>query len=185
MTKCLIVLIGPSGVGKSSFLERALSEYKNLRDVVTYTTRPMRPGESEGCPYHFVSKEKFESLKAQNFFVEWAQVHEKSYGTPKDQIDKAWKEGVGVIIDLDVQGARSLKKIYPFATTVFLKPPSMDALRQRLQKRGEPADLNLRLENAKRELAHAEEFDEVLVNDDFDQAFSIFRKIVEKAFKNQ
>lgn len=185
MKPCFIILIGPSGVGKSSFLERALKDYPNLRDVTTYTTRPLRAGESEGNPYHFVTKEKFEDLKKQNFFVEWAQVHDKFYGTPKDQLDRAWANHLGVIIDLDIQGARSIKKLYPFAVTVFLKPPSLDALRQRLMKRGQTTDLELRLANAQKELAVAGEFDEVLVNDDFEGTYRTFIKIVEKVLKNQ
>ena len=182
----MIVLIGPSAVGKSSFLDRALRESElNLYDVVTYTSRAMRPGEKDGVHYHFVSQEKFEQLKEGDFFVEWALVHGNYYGTPKDQIREAWGRGQTVIMDIDVQGAQSVKRLYPQAISVFLMPPSVDELRQRLIKRGPAGDLELRLENAQREMALADHFDHVIINDEFEAAYKEFRKIVEKASQNQ
>jgi guanylate kinase len=185
MIGAMIIVIGPSAVGKSSFLDRALSEDLNLCDIVTYTSRKIRPKEVDGSSYHFVSKEKFEELKAQDFFVEWALVHGNFYGTPKDQIAKAWSLGQTVVMDIDVQGAATLKRIYPQAVTIFLMPPSVDELRQRLKKRGPAHDLELRIENAVREMALANQFDHVIVNDDFEKAYGEFRKLVEKASQNQ
>jgi guanylate kinase len=185
MKKAMIILIGPSAVGKSSFLERALKEDLGLCDIITYTSRGKRPGESEGCPYHFVSRQRFTELRDQEFFVEWAVVHGNFYGTPKDQIEEAWKRGETVIMDIDVQGAQSVKKIYPQAVTIFLMPPSVDALRQRLIKRGPAEDLELRLENAQREMVLCHQFDHVVINDQFEPAYGEFRKIVEKASQNQ
>lgn len=185
MKDAMIILIGPSAVGKSSFLERALSEDLGLCDIITYTSRSMRPGESEGAPYHFVTREKFEDLKAKDFFVEWALVHGNFYGTPKDQISDAWKRGEVVIMDIDVQGALAVKKIYPQAVTIFLLPPSVDALRKRLINRGPSGDLELRLKNAQAEMAFKDQFDYRVINDDFEKAYTEFRKIVEKASKNQ
>lgn len=181
----MILLIGPSAAGKSSFLDKALSENLGLCDIITYTSRPMRPGEKEGAPYHFVTPERFEELKNQGFFVEWATVHGNLYGTPKDQIEAAWQRNEAVIMDIDVQGAFSIKKIYPHAVTIFLKPPSLDALRQRLLKRGPALDIELRLQNAQAEMALADRFDHIIVNDQFDKAYLEFRKIVEKASQNQ
>lgn len=181
----MIILIGPSAVGKSSFLDKALSEDLGLCDIITYTSRGKRPGEAEGAPYHFVTPERFEELKGQNFFVEWAMVHGNFYGTPRDQIEAAWKKNQIVIMDIDVQGAMTMKKVYPQAVTIFLKPPSIDALRQRLEKRGTTQDLDLRLKNAQAEMAMADRFDHVIVNDQFDKAYSEFRKIVEKVAQNQ
>lgn len=181
----MIILIGPSAVGKSSFLDKALGEDLGLCDIITYTSRAQRPGESEGAPYHFVTPERFEELKKKDFFVEWAMVHGNFYGTPRDQIEAAWKRSEVVIMDIDVQGAMTMKKIYPQAVTIFLKPPSIDALRQRLEKRGTTGDLEVRLKNAQAEMALADRFDHVIVNDDFDKAYAEFRKIVEKVAQNQ
>lgn len=185
MKRAMIVLIGPSAVGKSSFLEKAMADDLGLYDVITYTSRGMRKGEKEGAPYHFVSREKFEQLRDQNFFVEWALVHENYYGTPRDQIESAWKKGQTVIMDIDVQGAQTMKKVYPQAVSIFLMPPSLEALRQRLEKRGGAVDVDLRLKNAQREMAMAKQFDYVVVNDQFDKAYNEFRKIVEKVVQNQ
>ncbi|NCN42067.1 guanylate kinase [bacterium] len=181
----IIVLIGPSAVGKSSFLDRALKDNLGLCDIVTYTSRSMRPGEKNGVHYHFVNQKEFEDLKAKDFFVEWALVHGNYYGTPKDQIQEAWLKGQTVIMDIDVQGAQSIKRLYPQAVSIFLMPPSVDELRQRLKKRGSADDLDLRLANAQREMALADQFDHVIINDDFESAYKEFRKIVEKASQNQ
>src|ERR1022692_3199825 len=102
----IILIIGPTAVGKSSILERALNDYPQLMDIITYTTRPMRTGESEGHPYHFVSEADFKALIAKNHFIEWAIVHGRMYGTPRDQVGLAGERGKTIIIDIDVQGAK-------------------------------------------------------------------------------
>lgn len=181
----LIILIGPSGVGKSSFIDRILKEEPSVCDITTYTTRSPRGGEVEGNPYHFVSKERFQELIGQNFFVEWAQVHNNLYGTPWDQIRRAWAKNQIVIMDVDVQGARHFKKEFPQAVTIFLAPPSLDALRQRILNRGNASDLDVRLKTAAKELQEAKAFDHYLVNDDFETAYSTFRNLIEKLLKNQ
>lgn len=184
----LLLVIGPTAVGKSSVLERALAEFPKLRDIITYTTRPMRPGESEGNPYHFVTPEKFKELEAQGFFVEWAYVHGRMYGTPRDQIEKASRDGYVLVADVDVQGAKKLMQVYPGGvTTVFLMPPSMDALRQRFIKRGvtDEADLAKRLESARSEMAQAQDFQHVVTNCDFDSCYAEVRKVIENLLKNQ
>lgn len=179
--KKMVIVIAPSGGGKSTFLEKILAERKELESTVTYTTRPMRKGESEGHPYHFVSMEKFKELREQGFFVEWAEVHGKLYGTPGHQIDDIWKKGKHVIMDVDVQGAFSLCKKYPKAFTLFILPPSIDELRRRVIAREgkEPADLELRMSNAEKEIALAERFDARLVNDQFDASYARFKKMIE------
>ena len=137
-----------------------------------------------GHPYHFLSHAEFKKRMAQDYFVEWAQVHDQLYGTPKDQIKQAWRDGHAVIMDIDVQGAKTFMSKYPQETiTIFILPPSIDALRQRVIKREgrKPEDLELRMTRAKEEMAQANEFDFQLVNDDFVQAFSEFKKIIEKA----
>jgi guanylate kinase len=182
-----ILIIGPTAVGKSSIIEHALRDYAQLVDIITYTTRPMREGEREGHPYHFVDEAQFKKLILQKYFIEWAEVHGRLYGTPRDQVLRAFKDGKGIIIDIDVQGAKTMLMEFPDAVTVFLKPPTMDALRQRFIKRGvtSEADLAKRLETARTEMAQANDFQYVLVNDDFDQTYSEIRKIIENLLKNQ
>lgn len=177
----MIILIGPSGVGKSSFLERALKDYPQLRDTVTYTTRPMRQGESEGHPYHFVSRPQFEDLIGQDFFVEYAEVHGNLYGTPLHQLEDTWKVKGVVIMDVDVQGALTFQSRYPGAQTIFILPPSIDSLRQRLIRREgkSPRDLELRLRNAQAEMQMADRFRHRLVNDHFDSAYGELQKLIE------
>lgn len=183
----LVIIIGPTAVGKSSILEHALRDFPVLCDIITYTTRPMRGGESEGNPYHFVNEDKFKQLIEDNTFIEWAIVHGNMYGTPRTQVEATTKNGKVCIMDIDVQGAKKLLAEYPGAVTVFLKPPSMDALRQRFIKRGitSEADLAKRLESARIEMAQAEDFQHVIINDDFDSAYSQVRKVIENLLKNQ
>lgn len=183
----LVILIGPSGVGKSTFLERLISELRILRDVITYTTRPKRQGESEGNPYHFVTVDRFHQLKSQGFFVEDAEVHGNFYGTPRDQMEAAWSQGLGLIMDVDVQGANNLRQEYPEALTIFILPPNIDSLRNRLLSREAkaPRDMDLRLRNAEEELAHAHEFDHQLVNDEVEVAYQRLKKLIEDYLKNR
>ena len=177
----LIIVVGPSGVGKSSFVDRITKEMPLLFDTVTYTTRAMRKGESEGIPYHFVTEERFKELLSQGFFIEHAIVHGRMYGTPKHQIDDAIAAGRVVIMDVDVQGARSFKSIYTDAFAIFIHPPSIDELRQRVILRDGKAlpDLETRMANAQKEIKVAHEFDTQMVNDDFDRSYAEFKKIIE------
>lgn len=182
-----LLVIGPTAVGKSTLLDKALSEFPQLCDIITYTTRAKRKGEVEGNPYHFVTELQFKKLIEENFFIEWALVHTKMYGTPRDQVLKAWEQGKVVIIDIDVQGAKRFRKEFPGIHTVFISPPNIDALRLRFRKRGitDENDLNTRLESAQKEMAQAKDFDQLIVNDDFDVAYGDFRKVIEKLLKFQ
>ena len=179
----MIILAAPSGAGKSSFVDRITKEFPRLRDTVTYTTRTMRAGEREGTPYHFVSKEKFEALVEQDFFVEWAVVHGNLYGTPYYQIREAWERNEVVIMDVDVQGADTFRAKFPEdAVSIFILPPSIEELRRRVVKRDGkvPADLEVRMANAEKEIRRADDFDYQLVNDDFDNSYRQFKKIIEE-----
>lgn len=178
----MIIVAAPSGAGKSSFVERACREDKRLEDTVTYTTRAPRKGESEGHPYHFISHEDFERKIKENFFVEWAQVHTNLYGTPYYQLEEAWLKGKCVIMDVDVQGAETFKAKYPDAVSVFILPPSIDELRRRIAKRdgGVPADIEIRMANAEKELEQAPRFDYRIVNDHFEHSYAEFKKIIEE-----
>lgn len=178
----LIIVAAPSGAGKSSFVERICREEPRLVDTVTYTTRSMRRGESQGSPYHFVSKAEFEALIDRKFFVEWAFVHTNMYGTPMEQLENAWKVGKAVIMDVDIQGAATFKAKFPHqAATIFILPPSIQELERRILKRDgqKPADLDVRLRNAEIETAKAPEFDYRVVNDEFERSFAEFKKIIE------
>lgn len=176
----LIIVSAPSGAGKSSLCQRALQEFSQLIDSVSYTTRSPRVGEMEGNPYHFVSEKKFLELKDSGFFAEWAQVHGNFYGTPRHQIEDASRDGKIMIMDLDVNGAYHLKKTYPDAVTIFILPPSVDVLRARITARdqGKTPNLDLRLKNAESEMKEASNFDHRLINDEFEKSYLEFKKII-------
>lgn len=179
----LIIIVAPSGGGKSSFLDRILKEEKRLVDTITYTTRSPRPGEVEGNPYHFVSKEKFLDMQKKDFFVETAIVHGNLYGTPVDQIEATWKEGKVAIMDVDVQGARTIRARFKQSVTVFIQTPSLDELRRRIIARAggkPPSDLEVRLKTAEREIKTADEFDYQFMNDQFEPSYQRFKKIIEE-----
>jgi guanylate kinase len=179
--KKIFIVAAPSGAGKSSFVERIARENVGLRDIITCTTRAMRNGEAEGQPYHFMTVDNFEAHVRKGFFAEWAEVHGNRYGTPMDQIEEAWDQGKGVIMDIDVQGADTFKRKFPWANTIFILPPSLEELRRRILKRDGkiPHDLDLRLENAQKELEQASRFDIQVVNDVFEDSYQRFKKIIE------
>ena len=177
----MVIIAAPSGAGKSSFVDRITRDVPRLCDTVTYTTREMRAGETEGNPYHYVSKAKFLELRDQNFFAEFAVVHENLYGTPYHQLEDAWAQDRVIIMDVDIQGAATFKKKFPDSVSIFIIPPSIDELRRRVTKRDGkvPHDIELRMATAARELQHAPEFDFQLVNDQFDKSYQEFKKIIE------
>ncbi|OFZ29809.1 MAG: guanylate kinase [Bdellovibrionales bacterium RIFCSPHIGHO2_01_FULL_40_29] len=177
----MIIVAAPSGAGKSSFVERIASEDPRLHDIITYTTRPMRHHESEGKPYFFTSNEDFQKKIKDEFFIEWAQVHTNFYGTSYEQIRLAWAKDKVVIMDIDIQGVETFKSKFPDAKTVFILPPSIEELKRRVIKRdgAPPADLDIRMKNAEKEMAKASEFDVQIINDDFNRSYAEFKKIVE------
>lgn len=183
----MFILVGPSGVGKSTLLEMVLKDFPNVKDVVTYTTRTKRPGEVEGLHYFFVDKEKFIKLRNEDFFIEWAEVHGNLYGTPHEQVRQNFANGHCVIMDVDVQGAKVIKGKYPQAFTVFIHPPSIDTLRHRLDGRdkGQTKDLSVRLKNAEREIKEAHLFDKQLINDELPQTYGQLKKIIEDLLRNR
>jgi len=188
MKKDLVILVGPSGVGKSTLLERALKDFEVLCDTVTYTSRPMRTGEKEGVPYHFVTRDKFRQMIDLGIFVEWAEVHGNLYGTPTIQLDEYWGRGKVAIMDVDIQGAKNLKSRYPQALTIFIVPPSIDALRQRVVAREKgkvPADLEIRMQTALKEIKEAHFCDHQVVNEDFEIAYGHVHNLIAKHLKNR
>lgn len=178
----LIIVAAPSGAGKSSFVDRLTSEDNRIHDVITYTTRPMRHHEKPGKPYYFISKDDFLAKQKQDFFVEWAQVHTNYYGTSYEELQGAWKLGKVAIMDIDIQGMKTYKSKFDGVKTVFILPPSIDELKRRVIARDgvPPVDLDIRMQNAQKEMAMANEFDVQIVNDDFEVSFAQFKKVVEK-----
>ncbi len=179
----MIIVVAPSGAGKSTFIDEIL-KYPNLliKDTITYTTRRMREGEFEGKPYFFLKEEDFKKKIKDNFFIEWAKVHSSFYGTSYKQICEFWQSGYSVIMDVDIQGAKTFKNKFPKALVIFIQPPNLEVLKERLLKRGYgklPLDYELRMESAKKEMAWAQNADEVIMNNDFLTAFKEFRKKVE------
>lgn len=182
MTEKLIIVAAPSGAGKNTFIDKALELFPMLRDVTTFTTRDMRKGEVEGDPYHFVSEKEFKKLIDQGFFVEWAKVHIYYYGTPWDELRWNWARKRAVIMDLDVQGAQTFREKFPQSLTIFIKPPSLNVLKDRiLNREGQlPADIDVRMQSAEIEMKRAHEFDVQIINDDFDKAFQEFNLVLQK-----
>ena len=162
----LVVLSGPSGVGKDAVLERMRRLGSPYHFAVTATTRPMREGEREGEPYHFVPRPEFERMIAHGELLEWAEVYGNLYGVPRAQVERALSEGRDVLVKVDVQGAKTIRDLVPDALLVFLAPPSMDELARRLTSRGteEEEAMKRRLRGAEAEMKAAELFDHVVVN---------------------
>jgi guanylate kinase len=166
----LVVLAGPSGVGKSSVVHALRVQYPDLWFSVSATTREQRPGEQEGVDYHFVTAAEFDRMIAESELLEWANIHRGTHrsGTPRAPIEARLAAGQPALVEVDLQGARELRRTMPEAYLVFLCPPSWDALVERLTGRGteSPEIVERRLRTAKEELAAQDEFDAVVVNTD-------------------
>ncbi len=176
----LFVVSSPSGGGKGTLIQRVLQQVPNLSYSVSYTTRAPRNGEVDGREYFFVTTEQFETMVAANEFLEWAHVHSKLYGTARQQVVREVSEGRDIILEVDVQGAASVRALLADAVSIFILPPSFEILKQRLQARGtdSPEELDLRLRNAPTELKDYAEFQYVILNDDLDRAANQMTAIV-------
>jgi len=175
-----LLVAAPSGAGKSSLVTRLIADDPSLRLSVSCTTRPPRPGEIEGREYYFVSVAEFERLRDDNELLEWARVHGNYYGTPRQPILAATQAGHDVILEIDWQGARQVRQSYPAAIGVFILPPSIEALEQRLHRRGTDSAsvIAQRLLAAGGEISHAPEFEYVIINQDFTSALAELAEIV-------
>lgn len=178
----LFVVSGPAGVGKGTLVQRVRAEYPCLGLTVSATTRKPRPGEVDGVAYHFMSDAEFTAHVEAGDFLEWAQVHDHRYGTLKSEVDRCLSSGESVVLEIDVQGARNVKKRYPDAVLVFIEPPSWEVLVSRLTNRGteDASSLQLRLADAKHELELASKYDVRIVNDDLDEATRELSQTFEK-----
>lgn len=178
----LIVLSGPSGVGKDAVLNGMKKKEHALYYAVTATTRPKRRGEKDGLEYHFVSEADFRRMIEKDELLEWANVYGNLYGVPKREVQQALVRGQDVMVKVDVQGAASIKKIAPQAVFIFLSPPSMEELKQRLRRRKTESsiDLELRMKAAQEEMNSLHMFDYVVVNpkDGLGQAISQIESII-------
>ena len=168
----LFVVSSPSGGGKGTLIRRVLQLMPDLSYSVSYTTRAPRNGEMEGREYFFVNRQAFEEMVAANQFLEWACVHGNLYGTARQQVATETRAGLDIVLEVDVQGAESIRKLILDTVSIFILPPSYEVLKQRLIARGTdtPEELEVRLRNAPDELRQFSCFDYVIINDDIDRA---------------
>ncbi|MFN3361030.1 MAG: guanylate kinase [Pseudanabaenaceae cyanobacterium] len=169
----LIVITGPSGVGKGTLLNRLCQRYPDLfRLSVSVTTRSPRPQEVDGREYFFWDRQKFEQARQAGFFLEWAEYADNLYGTPKQQVEDTIAQGKWVLLEIDLEGARQIAQTFPEALRIFIAPPSMAVLEERLRKRLTDSEeaIAKRLAHAAIEMAAMDEFDYVIVNDDLEEA---------------
>ncbi len=167
----LVIISAPSGTGKSTLCRRLLQRRKDLRCSVSCTTRSPRPGERHGKHYFFLTREDFKRKIQRGEFLEWAVVHDEYYGTPRHFIDQQIKEGHDTLLAIDVQGAAAIRRKIPDAVLIFLVPPSMESLKERLAARRDSSEsVAKRLANSRGELTAAKNYDYLVVNDDLERA---------------
>ena len=178
----VIVLSGPSGVGKDTVLDRMKRSGSSMYFAVTATTRPQRTQEVDGVDYRFVSRDRFRMMIDGGELLEWAEVYGNFYGVPKNQVREALQEGRDVVIKVDVQGAETIKRLVPQALLIFVCPPSMETLEKRLRKRSteSASDLERRIATARQEMDEQRLFDYVVVNDEVRRAVSEINDIIAK-----
>ena len=176
----LFVVAAPSGAGKSSLVKALMELDSHVQPSVSHTTRAPRGQEKHGREYFFVSDTEFDAMVQAHAFVEWAHVHNHRYGTSKKAIEERMTQGADVVLEIDYQGALQIKQIFANAVTIFILPPSWEELRSRLERRGEDSSdvIEVRLKNAAHEMAHAQEFDFVIINELFDRAVFDLKTIV-------
>ena len=178
----LFVITAPSGAGKTSLIKALLEDEPGLKRSTSYTTRRPRPGEQDGREYHFVDEPAFLAMQGRGEFLESAHVHGNRYGTSKQTIRDVLEKGQDLILEIDWQGARQVRALYPGCVGIFILPPSMAELERRLRGRGQDAEsvIQQRLANAQAEIGHAEEFKYAIINKDFNTARQELARIVRR-----
>lgn len=174
-----IIVSSPSGAGKTTIVDAVLKRDTSVSRVITATTRALRTGEKNGVDYHFWTIKQFEQAIKKGQMLEWAQVHTHYYGIPKKSVDDLMKKGICPILVIDVQGARTVKAQYPNAATVFIVPPSLKELKNRILRRNDNTqDIEIRLETAKKEMQELDRYDYALLNDELAEAVDKMAGIV-------
>lgn len=176
----LFIISAASGAGKTSLVRALLEADQQVKLSVSYTTRAPRPGEENDVDYHFVGDAEFLRMMAEGEFLECAQVHGARYGTSQKRVEAVLQAGNDLVLEIDWQGAEQVRRLLPQAVSIFVLPPSMEALEQRLRGRGQDSDevIQRRLAAARAEMSHVGEFDYVTINDKFESAFEDIRAIV-------
>jgi guanylate kinase len=168
----LIVISGPSGVGKGTIIKRVIKRLDNVKLSVSCTTRAPRPGEVNGVHYHFITKEQFEKMIAEEGFLEYESFFDNYYGTPRQMVKDEIEKGNSVILEIDVKGGMNVKRMEPDAMLIFIAPPNFDELKKRLENRNSetPEQIVQRVARATAEMRYSTEYDHVVINDDLDKA---------------
>ncbi|MEW6040115.1 MAG: guanylate kinase [Elusimicrobiota bacterium] len=176
----VIVISAPSGAGKSTICGEILQRLPNSIFSVSVTTRKPRQNEVEGKDYYFITEEKFKDMVMKSELAEWAFVHENYYGTPKKYLEDTIKSGKDIILDIDVQGGKKIKQIYPDCVSIFIMPPSWEILEMRLRSRAQDSEVTIqrRLENAKGEFAYVEDYDYLVINDVLEDAVNLAMSVI-------
>ncbi|NLA50632.1 MAG: guanylate kinase [Alcaligenaceae bacterium] len=176
----VFMVVAPSGAGKSSLVNALLNEDSNIGLSISCTTRAPRPGETNNVHYTFLSLDEFKELKENNQLLEWAQVHDNFYGTPKAYVQERVDQGQDILLEIDWQGAAQVREHFPEVVDIFILPPSIEILKERLQKRGQDSAevIERRIRAAGEEIEHANECEYVIINDDFSVALQQLQQIV-------
>jgi len=176
----LYIISAPSGAGKTSLVKQLISDLEQLTVSVSHTTREMRVGEEHGKDYFFSTVDEFKQMISEHAFLEHAQVFDNFYGTSQQSVEYYLDNGLDVILEIDWQGAQQVRKMLPNSLSIFILPPSIKVLQQRLENRGQDSKdiIDRRMQDAVKEMSHCDEFDYLIVNDDFNQALAELRGIV-------
>lgn len=180
MSGTLFVVAAASGTGKTSLVKALVESLEGIGVSISHTTRPMRPNEIDGVNYHFTAKEEFVRLIGEGAFLEHAEVFDNYYGTSRHWVESELAQGRDVILEIDWQGAVQVRRLFPTAISLFILPPSLEALARRLNNRGQDSQevIQRRLRDAQTDMAHFAEFDYVVVNDDFNAALTDLKAVV-------